>query len=67
MSNGNVLINYTQVAYITKFLINYCCNIFYEGFLLINQSTIDVISGGALIEQTHVEVRDLISKMTVAP
>jgi hypothetical protein len=64
MSNGNFLINYAQVAHITKFLINYCCNIFYEGLLLIDRSTIDATSGGALIEKTHVEARDLISKMT---
>jgi len=29
-----------------------------------DQSTIDTASGGALVEKTHVEARDLISKMT---
>jgi hypothetical protein len=65
MSNGNVLINYAQVAHITKFLTNYCyIFFFFEGLLPMDQSTIDAVSGGALAEKTHVEARDLISKMT---
>ena len=35
----------------------------YEGLLPIEQSIIDVASDGALVEKTHEEARDLISKM----
>jgi hypothetical protein len=36
---------------------------FYEGLLPIDRSMINAASGGALVEKTHVEARDLISKM----
>jgi hypothetical protein len=32
MNTGNVLISYAQVAHITKFLTNYCCNNFMKDY-----------------------------------
>jgi len=36
---------------------------FYEGLLPMDRSMIDASSGGALVEKTHMEARELISKM----
>jgi len=52
-------VNYPYYQISNQLLLQY----FYEELFPMDPSIIDIISGGVLIEKTHMEAKDLISKM----